>query len=365
MAVAAVHVVRDGARPAAHRPRERVRVTRFEQVVGDAVAGEGHERLNGRSVELTQPRGLRIRACKAPVRHVATLREARDALLGHEIERRGAARSLLREYLNDAGRRFRAVQRGGGRALQYFDALDGLGIDVVEARWIPTPARADVIAEAAAAVHAHAVHVHDRLVRLRQTRGSADPDARAFTRQPAGRQDTYPRLPCRKHLGHVLDRRGLELIGVDRGDRVAELAPLGCDPRARDDDRIESDRDLRHRKIRSCRCVRRDGHRLVAAAVADAADAQDHLAERHVELILPGRVGEGAEVGPDHADQRAVERALRRGVADRAFHSAGSLRRGEECAGARQRHAGTQGAQRTRPTKRRVHLHLLFREMRN
>src|SRR5881296_635706 len=31
--------------------------------------------------------------------------------------------------------------------------------------------------------------------------------------------------------------------------------------------------------------------------LTDAANAQDHLAEWHVELILPGRVGERAEVG--------------------------------------------------------------------
>src|SRR5258705_454618 len=359
MAVASVHVVRDRARAAAHRPRKRVRVTGFEQVVRDDVPGEGRERLDGRAVELTQASGLCVGAGKAPVRHVAILRETRDALLGHEIKLGRAARSLLREYLNHPGRRLRAVQGGGGGAFQYLDVLDGLRIDVVEARRITAAASADVVPEAAAAIHAHAVHVDDRLVWLRQARGAADANARAFTRQAAGRQDADSRLSCREHFRHVVDRRGLELIRIDRRDGVAELAALGCDARARDDDRIESDRPLRHREIRGHRRVRRNGHRLVTAAVPDVTDAQDDLAERYVELVLPGGVRQRAEIRAEHADLGSVQRALSRRVDDRAFYRAGRLRRGREGAGACQRHAGTQGAQRPRPTKRSFHRHLL------
>src|SRR5437867_8939622 len=181
---------------------------------------------------MTQTSVLRIRVRKAPVRHVAILREALDALLGHEIKLGRSARSLFRKDLNDACRRFRAIQRGSGRAFQYFDALDGLGIDVVQARWITAAARADVVSEAATPIHAYAVHVHDRLVGLRQARRAADANARAFARQAAGRQDADTGLPCREHLGHVLDRRVLELSGVDRRDGVAELASLGRDARA-------------------------------------------------------------------------------------------------------------------------------------
>ena len=360
MAVAPVDVVRDGARPAADRAREVVGIPGFKDVVCDNVSRERLEFRDCRPVELTQSGGLSIRASKTPVGHVAALREVRDILLGREIERRRAARALLRENLNHAGRCFRAVQCRGGWTLQDFEALDRFGIDVVQARRIAAPARTDEIAEAAAAVHAYAVDVDDRLIRLRQAGGAADADACAFARQPARREDADAGLARREHLGHVGDRRGLKLAGVDGRDRVAEFATLCGDTGAGDNDGVQPDRHRRHREVGRDGRVGRDADGLVAAAVTDAANPHDHLPERHVELILARGIRERAEVRSDDRDLRAVQRALGRRVDDFAFHGAGGLRRGEGCASARERQAGAQSAKHTRPTKRRSHLHLLF-----
>src|SRR5204862_3799622 len=128
-------------------------------------------------------------------------------------------------------------------------ALDGLGIDVVQARWIATAAGADVVSEAAAPIDAHAVHVHDRLVRLRQTGRAANPDACAFTRQPARWQNTDARGAPGEHFGNVLHRCVVEFADIYGGDRVSKLASYRGDARPCHDHHVESDRHLAHHDI--------------------------------------------------------------------------------------------------------------------
>src|SRR5690606_10374408 len=118
---------------------------------------------------------------------------------------RRAGRALLGEDLDHAAGRLGAVQRRGGRTLDDLDALDVRGVDVVE--WRGDLPRGRVRGRGAA-VDPHAVHVHDRLVALRDAVVAAQPD-RAARARPA------------RVLAH-LDARGgggQVVLRVSRGPR--------------------------------------------------------------------------------------------------------------------------------------------------
>src|SRR5439155_2585702 len=205
---------------------------------------------------------------------------------------------------------------------------DGLGVDVVEPRWSASATRPDPvwIAESAAAVHAHAVHVHDRLVRLREAGGAADPDLGAFPGQATAGKHRYGRVAARELLGYVRDRRVAQCGGVDRGHGVPELALLGFGPRAGHDDHVERDRGLAQFEVGVCGLARADGRLLNDRSVPDPASAQLHLARAHAELIPAVGVREGAELGPGDVDLDAVHRAFGECVSHLPANRARALR---------------------------------------
>src|SRR2546423_15587807 len=77
--------------------------------------------------------------------------------------------SLLGDDLNDAGRRLRAVEGRGGRALDPLDGLDVVGIDCIERR---RRLAEHVVVTLTTAVDAYAIHV-DRWIVARVERARA------------------------------------------------------------------------------------------------------------------------------------------------------------------------------------------------
>ena len=154
-------------------------------------------------------RGDRVRGHPAHVRRVPGLGIVREPQLGHEVEAWGTTRTLFREDLNHAGRGLRAIERRRGRTFQDLDVVDRLRVDVVEPRRSSAAAGADPVGvpEATAAIHPHAIHVHDRFVRLGQTGGRADPDLRPLTGESSARQHRNRGIAGRQLLGQVGDRR--------------------------------------------------------------------------------------------------------------------------------------------------------------
>ena len=125
--------VRHGVATTGDRTAEGRGETGFRQVVLE------HFRLDdlvgrvGAAVELRRTACLRGILCKAGVRRDA-IRELHGILLCGERPARCTLRPDLREDLDHAVGGFRAVQRCRGGTLQHFHALDGVRIDVVEAR---------------------------------------------------------------------------------------------------------------------------------------------------------------------------------------------------------------------------------------
>src|SRR5205823_2473074 len=115
-----------------------------------------------------------------------------------------------------------------------FDVVDRFRIDVVQPRRRTAAARANVVAESAAAVDTDAIDIYDRLIRLRQTRGSADADLSAFTGETARRENRDGGIAGGKLLRQIAHRCVAQRARVDRADRVAELALLGLGSRTRD-----------------------------------------------------------------------------------------------------------------------------------
>src|SRR2546425_857389 len=165
------------------RPREHLiglnrRAVKLAQVVGEFDPLRAAQAL-GRG-GIWQPRDAvrQVRITRESiVLLVAIVGEIREPHFGGEVEPWGAAGAALRKDLDHAGGRLRAVQRRGRRALEHFDPLDRLGVDVVEAGRGAAPAGAAVVAPAAGAIPPHAGDVPDRLRRLGQARGGPEPDA--------------------------------------------------------------------------------------------------------------------------------------------------------------------------------------------
>jgi hypothetical protein len=89
--------------------------------------------------------------------------EVVQALAQREVPAGRTRRAVLGDDLNDAIRGLGAVQRGGGWPLHDLDALDVVGVEVVEPR---DRARAEVLIGGPGGklcVDAHAVDVHQRL----------------------------------------------------------------------------------------------------------------------------------------------------------------------------------------------------------
>src|SRR5262249_51575853 len=91
-----------------------------------------------------------------------------EVLATGEVEGPAAlsGRSRLCEYLNDAAGRFGSVQRRRRGALDDLDALDVVGLDVVDGECALPRVRRE---RTGVAVDADAIDVHDRRVALRET----------------------------------------------------------------------------------------------------------------------------------------------------------------------------------------------------
>src|SRR5690606_5073994 len=185
--VAPGHEVADRVGAAAHRERVTLEVARLADERRER-GGEHLERPDVLPPELAQPRSRGVRAREAAKRYEARVPLRREAPLRLQLPARCAGVTVFREDLDDAVRRFRAVQRGRGRALQHLDACDRFRVDVVQAG-----CRADA-ALTTLRVDTYAVDIDDRLVRLRQRRAAADQDVRTLTRHAAGLLHDHARL---------------------------------------------------------------------------------------------------------------------------------------------------------------------------
>ncbi len=344
---------------------------------------ERHIRLHGKSVELAQVVGEPLRLSLAVLLRRRRVRQPRDAIgevgiareppvglvavlgepgkshLAREIEPRGAARSRPGEDLNHAGGRFGPVQRCRGGALQDLDALDGLGVDVVDPGRIPATAGADKVPPAAATIDPHSIHIDDRFGRLREAGGAADADARAFARQPARGQDRDAGLARRELLGDVLDGGVDEVARVDRRDGVGHLAALGFAAGAGHHHRVESDRRWGQLEVHDRNLAGHHRYALGRAAVANASDPHFRITGRQVQLELPGRIGQRGEVSAHHEDLHRVDRALVDAIGHGAADGAGALR--ARNGRAAEQDADAPNERGSGPTKGRAHLHLLMR----
>ena len=377
-----VHEVRHGGRAPAHRGGSVAMNAGLEQR-RDERPRERHIRLHGESVELAQGvsellrlslavllRRRRVRqprdaigevgvAREPPVGLVAVLGEPGKSHLAREIEPRGAARSRPGEDLNDAGGRFGPVQRCRGGALQDLDALDGLGVDVVDPGRIPAAAGADIVPPAAAAIDPHPIHVDNRLGRLGKAGGTPDADARAFAREPARGQNRDAGLARRELLGNVLDGGVDEVARVDRRDGVRYLASLRFGAGAGHHHRVESDRRRGQLEVHDRHLAGRHRHALGRAAEAHASDPHLRLAGRHVQLVLPGGVGQRREIGAHHEHLHRIHGAFVDAIGHGAADGAGALRGREGRATDQEADAPDERGR--GPTKGRAHLHLLMR----
>src|SRR5690606_14263488 len=124
----------------------------------------------------------------------------------HRVELRRADGATLRDDLDHAVRRLGPVERRGGRALDDLDALDVVGVDVVQTADIRAAALRGPAPRLA--VHPDPVDVDDRLVPLRQTPDATDPDGRARADLPRPRHHHQPRDPLAEELVDVRRGRG-------------------------------------------------------------------------------------------------------------------------------------------------------------
>ena len=238
----------------------------------------------------------------------------------------------LGEDLDHARRRFGAVQGGGRGALDDLDALDVVGIDVVQrARDVIAAAeirsRGGNVLRVPVAAKSHAIHIDERLIAHRDAHVAAESDhrARAGTRG-AGHHRHAGRAPL-KQLTYVL-RRLRHLGHVDLGDRVAHFAlarSTGC---AGDDDGVELEDLLAQGEILGNGLAGDERERALDGTIAQ------HLGTN---AVLPDRqIAEGvaAVVGRERAERRVDEPHLRSidGLAVLTDHTPGNGGSGRLCA---------------------------------
>ena len=151
---------------------------------------------------------------------------------------RRAAPATLRDDLNDAIRRLRAIERRGGGSLDDLDALDLFRIDVVDPACAATASLHRSLR--GIAVHAHAVDVDDRIIAQRETARAPNADlcARADLAGRGQHDDAGRSSP--DELVHGPRRRNLEYVRrLDRLDDVTDRALLHDPTCAGDYDLVE------------------------------------------------------------------------------------------------------------------------------
>ena len=180
--------------------------------------------------------------------HVAGVLRAERALrVEHEVgalarlerELGRADGTLLRDDLDHAGRSLRAVQRGGGGALDDLDALDLVGVDVTERARVTAGATGGR-AERRVVLHAHAVHVDEGLAAQRHRGHASDRDAGATTDLAVGTAEADTRRTGGHELLNARDRGLLRHVrGGEALDGVTEGATLSLPDGTRDDDLLQ------------------------------------------------------------------------------------------------------------------------------
>ena len=344
--VASVHVIRHAGRPTADASRVCARIAGLEQpgrerlrdhLVGlQRLAVEGAQLRHRRHVEplgegLGTDRIEGVRLHPTCVRHVAPGGVVRKPLLSDEVPPWRSPDPLLGEDLDHAGRRFSAVQGGRGRSFQDFDVVDRLGVDVVQPRRSAAAARADPVgvAEPAPSIHPHAVDVHDRLIRLREARGAADPDLRTFAGEAAGGEYGHGGVAGGELLRDVDHGRVAQLRSVNRADGVAKLALLRFRASAGHDHDVESHGGATQLEIGVGDLA--GGRRDLPGSgrVPDAPRPQLHIPGAYRELVAALPVRERPEVGTRDIDAHTIDRSARERVDHRAANRPRPLGVGE------------------------------------
>src|SRR5690606_37290935 len=135
---------------------------------------------------------LDLTARRPPVvhRHTALgVHEPVRALRDRQRVARAARCTLLRDDVDHAARRLRAVQRRSRGTLQDLDALDVLGAEAVQTRDDARAESLDRDARPRLVQHADAVHVDERIARQRERRVAAHANGRARADHARTRHD--------------------------------------------------------------------------------------------------------------------------------------------------------------------------------
>src|SRR5690606_14686976 len=160
--------------------------------------------------------------------HVLQVVHARSELHGPDRPPRLPA---LREDLDHAAGRLRAVQCRRGRTLHDLDPFDVFRRDVVQRQQALAGCAAG---QALLAVDADAVHVNERRVALAHAAVPAQPDRAPGPGLPGIRQHGHAGGPATDHVLCVADGREFDLLPADPGETAAHLALAGLAGRARD-----------------------------------------------------------------------------------------------------------------------------------
>ena len=220
--------------------------------------------------------------------------EVGEALLHFRGPLRGALPALLGEDLDHSGGGLGAVEGGGRGSLDDLDAVDVVGVDVVERA---VGILGSVLARGRLALGTHPVDVDEGLVAERDAHVAAQADVRAGTGVPRAELDARAGDARLKQLADVVHRLG-DFGEVDLLDRVADLATAGLARGPGDDDLVEVDDFFVQLEVHAGRLVVGDGHLLRRAGVADQLDAKRVGACRDVDDQVASRgVGEAAETG--------------------------------------------------------------------
>ena len=237
----------------------------------------------------------------------------------------------LREDLDYAVGRLRAVEGRRRSTLQHLDAIDVVGIQVRQAilARAAVEVAACLVAETrrpvgGASVGAHAVDVHDRALTEREARGAANAEVLG-TAHPAAHSrgaktghlsfQDRPKIRGRLDLG--------DLAGVNDADRRSKLALRHRSTRAGRHDLVEGDNaPLKHdghlhRIARGHRERFEDGP-VADALRADGSRSATHTANDEVAAAIGLRAEPGAGDDDEGAAQRLPVCAVRHGTDDEA-----------------------------------------------
>ena len=223
------------------------------------------------------------------------------AILLEHVPLRSPGLRALRRYADDAISGLRPVQGGRRWPLHDLDALDFVGIDVVEKRRMPAADVHRAVERRRARFDFDPVHVDEGVVRERRAAQSANSHARARADRAVLLDEGDAGHATVQQILHVRDRRRIDDPGgVHLGDGVSELAGALLTGRRRHElfqhEGHVIDEEIRGRHI--ARYDREGSHR---GAVADAAGTQLVRARGHsADHIDAGIVRERTETGAGH-----------------------------------------------------------------